>query len=77
MALVNSRKGSRNVVLSLQTLPLRPDIGDDLRDYIYSALVGNNIRNITYSGVLSLICGHKGIASEAMHATSMRAITVI
>ena len=28
--------------------------------------------------VLSLICGHKGIASKAMHATSrMRAITVV
>jgi len=29
MALVNSRKGSRNVVLSLQTLPLRPDTERD------------------------------------------------
>ena len=35
---------------------------------------------ITTSGALlvMLICGHKGIALEAMHATSvMRAITVI
>ena len=87
LALVNSNTGSRNVVLSLQILPPRPDTERD-RCYrmewgwlaIYSTvlLLGNNVRSTACDGVLSLICGHKGIASEAMHATTvMRAITVI
>jgi len=48
-----------------------------MRLYFTVLLLGNNIRSTICDGVLLLICGHKGIASEAMHATSMRAITVI
>ena len=86
LALVNSRTGSHNVVLSLQTLPLCPDTdwccrmewGWLARLYFTVLLLGNNIRSTTCDGVLSLICGHEGIASEAVHATTvMRAITVI
>jgi len=86
LALVNSRTGSRNVILSLQTL--HPDTKRDwccimewgwlVRLYFTVLLLGTNIRSTTCDSVLSLTCGHKGIASEAMHATSMmRAITVV
>ena len=89
LALVNSHTSSRNVVLSLQTLPLHPDTERDwccrmewgwLASLYFTVLLlgNNNIRSTTCDSVLSLICGHKGIASEAMHATSvMRAITAI
>jgi len=65
LALVNSRTSSRNVVFSLQTLPLRPDTERDwccrmewgwlARLYFTVLLLGNNIRNTTSDGVLSLI----------------------
>ena len=92
LALVNSHTGSHIVVLnssSLQTLALRPDTEKDwyyrmewgwlARLYFTVLLLGNNnIRSTTCDGVLLLICGHKGIASKVMHATSMmRAITVV
>ena len=83
-ALVISCIGSCIVVLS----PPRPDTERDwcyrmewewlARLYFTVLLLGNNIRSTTCDGVLSLICGHEGIASEAVHATTvMRAITVI
>jgi len=87
LALVNSRTGSHILVISLQTLPPRPDTERDwywriecrwlARLYFSVLLLGNN-RSTTCDSVLLLICGHKGIASKAMDATSMmRAITVI
>ena len=74
--------------LSLQTLPPRPDTEEDwycrmewgwlARLYFTVLLLGNNIRSTTCDSVLSLICGHKGLASKAMHATSMiRDITLV
>jgi len=90
LALVNSpyRFTHCGLKLSLQTLPPRPDTEKDwycrmewgwlARLYFTVLLLGNNIRSTTCDGVLSLICGHKGLASKAMHATSMmRAITVV
>ena len=91
MALLNSCTGSRNVVLSLQTLPPHPDTERDwccrmewgwlARLYFTVLLLGNNnIRSTIniYDSVLLLICGRKEIASETMNATSMmRAITVV
>jgi len=88
LALVNSRTGSRIVVLSLQILfsaswhwkrlVLQNGMGMACKAIFTVLLLGTNIRSTTCDGVLSLTCGHKGIASKAMHATSMiRAITVV
>jgi len=79
LALANSRTGSCIVVLSLQTLPL---CSDTERNWYCRMELGWLARTYftactTCDSVLSLICGHKDIGSAAMHATSMRAITVI